>query len=245
MVEQPGFHPFLSGRDNLRALCRVLARPDREAGVVLERTGLTARARDRYATYSLGMKQRLGVAAALLGDPQLLILDGPANGLHPFGISEMRNLMRELAGAGVTVFLSSHILAEVSVVCDRVAIVRAGQLFLVDPVSDLLARDAPFVIDTPSPEGARAALAEMGPTVQAHTVGQFLVIESRGWRGRDIVKALVQRGIEVDGLRRTEITLEEIFIRIASEDLASPVNRVLPGGGEERPGGVGPAAAEK
>ena len=222
MVEQPGFHPYLSGRDNLRALCRLLALPDGAADQALHSTGLTSRSRDRYATYSLGMKQRLGVAGALMGSPRLLVLDEPANGLDPHGIIEMRNLMRELSSAGVTVFLSSHILSEVSVVCERVAIVRSGQLVLVDLVADLLARDAPFVIDTPTPEVAKAALSRLVPGGGARVVGDSVLVESPGLLGRDVVQALVQAGVAVDGLARAEISLEEIFLRTTGAAGAPP-----------------------
>ena len=245
MVEQPGFHPYLSGRDNLRSLCRLLSLPDRAADLALEKTGLAPRGRDRYATYSLGMKQRLGVAGALLGSPRLLILDEPTNGLDPHGIIEMRNLLREQAASGVTVFLSSHILSEVSVVCDRVAIVRSGRLLLVDRVPDLLARDAPFVIDTPNPEAAQAALTTAAPGRRIRVEGDSVVVESPGLRGRDIVSALVAGGVAVDGLRRAELTLEEIFLRITDDDapqpLATPPSPTSPSGGArlstERPGG--------
>ncbi|MGH7609764.1 MAG: ATP-binding cassette domain-containing protein [Candidatus Dormibacteria bacterium] len=214
MVEQPGFHPYLSGRDNLRALGRVLGVADAGADRALARTGLSDRARDRYSTYSLGMKQRLGVAAALLGNPSLLVLDEPANGLDPLGIIEMRNLLRELAAEGITVFLSSHILAEVSQVCDRVGIVRSGRLLLVDRVADLLARDVPYIVDTPTPELAQQALAQMAGASGLRLEHGAVVLEAGGFRGRDLLSRLAEAGVTVDGLRRADITLEEIFLRL-------------------------------
>ncbi len=214
MVEQPGFHPYISGRDNLRALGRVLGVADAGADRALARTGLSDRARDRYSTYSLGMKQRLGVAAALLGNPSLLVLDEPANGLDPLGIIEMRNLLRELAAEGITVFLSSHILAEVSQVCDRVGIVRSGRLLLVDRVADLLARDVPYIVDTPTPELAQQALAQMAGASGLRLEHGAVVLEAGGFRGRDLLSRLAEAGVTVDGLRRADITLEEIFLRL-------------------------------
>ncbi len=139
LVGSPGFYPYLSGRVNLRLLARLYPSAD-EARVeaVLARVGLEAAAHRKVRTYSTGMKQRLGLAAALLHQPRLLILDEPTNGLDPVGMAEMRQLLRELTHDGVTVFLSSHLLHEVEQVCDRVAVLNRGQLLAHGPVADLL-----------------------------------------------------------------------------------------------------------
>jgi len=130
LVEGPGFYPYLSGRENLRVLARYRGLGDREVDRVLERVDLTERAGDRFKTYSLGMKQRLGVAAALLGEPDLLVLDEPTNGLDPAGMADMRALLVDVAAGGQTVLLSSHLLAEVQEICDRVGIISAGRLLV-------------------------------------------------------------------------------------------------------------------
>src|SRR5262247_1113980 len=129
LVETPALYLYMSGRDNLRAVGAVLGGvPEARIDAVLELVGLNVRAKDRVKTYSLGMKQRLGVAMALLQDPDLLVLDEPANGLDPAGIVEMRDLMRRLAAEGKTVFISSHVLSEVRQICTRVAILNLGRL---------------------------------------------------------------------------------------------------------------------
>src|SRR5215467_10939792 len=155
LVEAPALYLYLSGRDNLKAFAGVLGGVPRERlDEVLELVGLAGRQRDRVRSYSLGMKQRLGVATALLNDPDLLVLDEPANGLDPAGIVEMRDLLRQLAGAGKTVFISSHVLAEVQQICDRVAIINLGELVRLAGVAELVAGRGEFVLRLPNPAPA-------------------------------------------------------------------------------------------
>src|SRR5438045_174004 len=138
LIETPALYPFLSGRDNLRAFAHLLGgAPTGRLDDLLELVGLAGRPRTRVSAYSLGMKQRLAIAVALLNDPELLVLDEPANGLDPAGIVEMRDLLRRLAGAGKTVFVSSHVLAEVQQICERVAIIDRGRLVREAPVAEL------------------------------------------------------------------------------------------------------------
>ncbi|NPA26931.1 MAG: ABC transporter ATP-binding protein [Chloroflexi bacterium] len=161
LVGAPGFYPYLSGRANLRLLARLYpqvgaARIDE----VLALVGLDASAaRRKVKTYSTGMKQRLGLAAALLHEPKLLILDEPTNGLDPIGMAEMRRLLRELAAQGVTIFLSSHLLHEVEQICDRVAILHRGRIVAQGPVAELLAQrrdlEEVFMAVVREPEAAR------------------------------------------------------------------------------------------
>src|SRR5690348_17380303 len=138
LVETPALYLYMSGRNNLRAFGSVLGGvPEKRIDTVLEMAGLRARQKDRVRTYSLGMKQRLGVAIALLQDPEVLLLDEPANGLDPAGIVEMRDLMHRLTGEGKTVFISSHILSEVQQICTRVAIVNLGKLVKESTIEEL------------------------------------------------------------------------------------------------------------
>ncbi|HEX4081807.1 MAG TPA: ABC transporter ATP-binding protein [Acidimicrobiales bacterium] len=139
LIEAPAFYPQLDGRDNLRTLARLGQIPSAAIDPALERVGLLGRATDRYGAYSLGMKQRLGIAAALLAGPELLILDEPSNGLDPAGIVEMRGLIRSLAGDGTTVFVSSHLIAEIEQICDHVVVIRSGRLVHQGPVAALRA----------------------------------------------------------------------------------------------------------
>src|SRR5262245_35846539 len=147
LVETPALYLYMSGRDNLRAVGWVLGGvPEKRIDEILELVGLRGRDKDRVKTYSLGMKQRLGVAVALLQDPDLLVLDEPANGLDPAGIVEMRDLMRALAAAGKTVFISSHVLTEVRQICTRVAILNLGKLVTETTVEELVAGHGQFVV---------------------------------------------------------------------------------------------------
>jgi len=128
LVESPAFYPYLSGRDNLRVMARYCGAPGKRVDEVLGEVELAGRARDKFKKYSLGMKQRLGVAAALLKDPELLILDEPTNGLDPKGMADMRALIRRVGHGDRTVLLSSHLLGEVEQVCDRVGVIHRGEL---------------------------------------------------------------------------------------------------------------------
>src|SRR5690242_14407580 len=159
LVESPALYSYLSGRDNLRAVGDLLGGvSEKRIDEVLEIVSLTGRDRDKVRTYSMGMKQRLGLGIALLNDPELLILDEPANGLDPAGIVEMRDLMRRLAAEGKTVFISSHVLSEVQQICTRVAIINHGKLVRVASVHDLLQAPGEFEVRVDAPDDLVTAL---------------------------------------------------------------------------------------
>jgi ABC-2 type transport system ATP-binding protein len=139
LIESPAFYPALSGAENLRVLATVAGHPTAAIPALLDVVGLEGRGGDRYRSYSRGMRQRLGIAAALLGDPELLILDEPANGLDPQGVQEMRSLIGRLAGAGRTVLESSHDLSEIQQVCDWLVLIDGGRSLYQGPTRDLLA----------------------------------------------------------------------------------------------------------
>src|SRR5487761_377767 len=152
LVESPALYSYLSGRDNLRAVGDLLGgATEKRIDEVLEIVQLKGRDRDKVRTYSMGMKQRLGLGMALLNDPDVLILDEPANGLDPAGIVEMRDLLRNLAADGKTVFISSHVLTEVQQICTRVAIINHGKLVRVAPVHDLLQSSGEYEVKVDSP----------------------------------------------------------------------------------------------
>jgi ABC-2 type transport system ATP-binding protein len=149
LIESPGFHPGLSGARNLAIVATLAGITDRSSiPALLERVGLGDRGHDAYRTYSLGMKQRLGIAAALIGEPALLILDEPANGLDPSGIREMRTLLRSFNDEGRTVFVSSHQLAEVQQVCDWLVVIDHGRRIFQGPTSQLVASNEALVLRT-------------------------------------------------------------------------------------------------
>src|ERR1700743_1431411 len=158
LIEAPAFYPQLTGQDNLRALARLGQLSLKTVPPALARAGLTDRAGDKYRSYSLGMKQRLGIAAALLPDPSLLVLDEPTNGLDPAGIVEMRSLIRSLADEGMTIFVSSHLLSEIEHICDHVVMIRSGRSVFQGSVADLHGlRGSELVLRT-EPPGQRGDL---------------------------------------------------------------------------------------
>jgi ABC-2 type transport system ATP-binding protein len=218
IVEAPALFPRFSGRRNLEILARLdgISRAAIEA--VLERVGLTERADDSVRTYSLGMKQRLGIAAALLKDPTLLILDEPANGLDPAGIVEVRELLRSLGSEGRTVFVSSHILSEVQHIADQVAILANGRLVASGPVRDVLAsRTAEGVIvKTRDLAAALAVLEQAG--FRASLSGDSITIRTRPEDAERISMILGQHDIWVSELRPVEADLEKVFLELTGSD---------------------------
>ncbi|WP_228386293.1 ABC transporter ATP-binding protein [Ornithinicoccus halotolerans] len=214
LLEGPGFYPALSGRANLRALATRAGVPRARVEEVLARVDLTGRAQDRYGRYSLGMKQRLGVAAALLKDPALVVLDEPTNGLDPQGMADMRATVRALAGAGCTVLLSSHLLGEVQQVCDRVAVMAHGRLRTVTTVAELRAQAGVRLRVRASPQAHAdrvvADVAGPGPVAAEHAPR--------------VTAALVRAGLEVHEVARVEPSLEEAFLALTGEGTGFPRN---------------------
>ena len=216
LVETPALYPFLSGRANLRAIAAALGGiSERRIDAVLDLVGLRARARDRVKTYSLGMKQRLGVAMALLQDPELLILDEPANGLDPAGIVEMRDLMHRLAAEGKTVFISSHILSEVQQICTRVAIINLGRLVTVATVEELTRGTGEFAVTVEQPAAA-LALVRAQPWGQSARLDEHraLITAAPGGRGRDLNLFLMQSGHTPETLATHAQDLEQVFLKL-------------------------------
>jgi ABC-2 type transport system ATP-binding protein len=215
LVEEPALYGYLSGRRNLEAFALMLGGlPAGRIDEVLQLVGLQDRQRDRVRSYSTGMRQRLGVAAALLNDPDLLILDEPANGLDPAGIVEMRDLLRRLAAEGKTVFVSSHVLAEVQQLCDRVAIVHQGRLVRVAPVAELIGSHGEFVLSLPDPRAALALVREQPWGASARLEDGALVAPSPSGRGRDLARFLAQAGCWPETIDERQQALEEVFLRL-------------------------------
>jgi ABC-2 type transport system ATP-binding protein len=206
----------MSGRDNLRALGAVLGGvPERRVDEVLELVGLRSRQKDRVRTYSLGMKQRLGVGMALLQDPELLILDEPANGLDPAGIVEMRDLLHRLVAAGKTVLISSHLLSEVQQICTHVAIIRLGSLVMQTTVEDLVSGHGELSVTL---DNAREALALMkqqpwGQTARLDGSDTIIATIPSG-RGRDLNLFLVNAGFAPDSIAPARNDLEQVFLQL-------------------------------
>jgi ABC-2 type transport system ATP-binding protein len=216
LIEGPGFYPYLSGRDNLRVLARYNRLDGTAVEQALEQVDLSARGGDPFKSYSLGMKQRLGVAAALLGDPDLLILDEPTNGLDPNGMADMRELVRQLAASGRTVLLSSHLLGEVQQICDRVGVIAGGRLLTESTVADLRGASSLFVHAEPVADAERVISSVLGPVEVRRTGDGGLHVAAGQARNPEIVRAMVQAGIEVHEIRSDERSLEEVFFEMTA-----------------------------
>ena len=215
LIESPGFYPYLSGLDNLRILARYGGVPRGRIDTVLDAVDLTDRAGDRFATYSLGMKQRLGVASALLGDPELLVLDEPTNGLDPAGMADMRALVRRLGAEGRAVLLSSHLLGEVQQICDRVGVISGGRLIAESTVAELRGQAALVIAAAPLDVAARRAVQLLGAD-RVQVVGAELRLTAGEAEAAEINRELVAAGVEVSELRRAERSLEEVFLEMTS-----------------------------
>ncbi|WP_159841936.1 ABC transporter ATP-binding protein [Nocardia sp. CY41] len=219
LIEGPGFYPYLSGRDNLRVLAdyRGLGRPEVED--VLERVGLAGRGEDKYRTYSLGMKQRLGVGAALLGDPDLLILDEPTNGLDPAGMAEMRDLITTSAAEGRTVLLSSHMLSEVQAICDRVGVIAQGRLIAEATVAELRGNSSLLLRAEPV-EVAFPAVRRLVGERSALLTAKGIRIESDTVSAPAVARAVVASGADLLELRAEEKSLEDVFFEMTRWEAA-------------------------
>ena len=215
MIESPAFYPYLSGLDNLRLLAEYAEVPRQRIDEGLELVDLADRAKDRFSTYSLGMKQRLGVAAALLKDPELVILDEPTNGLDPAGMRDMRRLIRELGSDGRTVLLSSHLLGEVQQICDRVGIINAGRMVAERNVEELRGEQELVVRATPR-DTAQSVLTDFLGTGTVHLYDDTLRVKVAPGRAAEVNRVLVQAGIAVSELHSTERALEDIFFELTT-----------------------------
>ncbi len=222
IVDEPRFHAHLTGRQNLQILAAARERAARERiDSALERVGMSQRADVKVSKYSMGMRQRLGVAACLLGDPQLLILDEPMNGLDPAGMHEMRDMIKGLVAEGRTVMLSSHLLDEVERTCDAVAIVDRGKVIRQGSIAELLAGAAMEIeVDCSTPDRAQGVLAAtpLGNNVNVGETG--LAIELPSGSGRDAIaeinRLLVHEGIDVYRLQEIQVSLESWFLQVTS-----------------------------
>jgi ABC-2 type transport system ATP-binding protein len=219
IVEEPRFHRHLTGRENLEIVAAARGRAAAaRIPAALERVGLAQRADDRVKTYSLGMRQRLGIARCLLADPALLILDEPMNGLDPAGIIELRGLIRSFVDEGRTVFLSSHLLDEVEKTCDRVAIVDRGRVLAQGPVAEIVGGGEPTVSIEVDDAGAARRLLCAEPRVRRvsddGTTLRVVLVDGLG--PAEINRALVGAGIGVSRLEPVRATLEQRFLDITS-----------------------------
>lgn len=219
IVETPTFYPYMSGIDNLRIFARIDG-GDTETQIpsLLKQVGLKGRGRDKVGTYSLGMRQRLGLAAALLGDPELLILDEPTNGLDPAGMQEMRKLIRHLAEEqSKTVFLSSHLLHEVEQVCDRVLILNKGQVIAQGEVKDLLHRVHAVELRIEQAKKATEVLSKVDWVLGVNQEEDWLRVQASPERAPELLAALAAHSLHPFEVRPVVSTLESVFLNLTNE----------------------------
>jgi ABC-2 type transport system ATP-binding protein len=222
LIENPAFYPYLGGRDNLRLLARMRRLPDTAVDEALSVVDLAAQAGVKFRQYSLGMKQRLGVAAAILAKPRLLILDEPTNGLDPAGTADMRRLMMTMRGSGVTVILSSHLLGEVERVCDRIGVLETGRLVATGTVADLGSTyAATTVVIAATPIDLALATLLVQPSVLSATEegGRITVklrAEANGHSAGELNTALVLAGVVVNDIRLQRPNLEQVYLTLTA-----------------------------
>ncbi|KAA9006308.1 ABC transporter ATP-binding protein [Paenibacillus spiritus] len=228
IVENPEVYTYLTGWENLQHFARMQPGVD-EARIaeVVDIVRLDQRIHDKVRTYSLGMRQRLGIAQALLGRPRLLILDEPTNGLDPKGIKELREFIRRLAGEGMAVFVSSHLLSEIQLLCDRVAIISRGRVLTVGGVEELVSRNSPYVLwELDPPEAGRKLLEAAGAVTAdpAETLLDDAIVAGIGPNSLltvmneesipEQVAALTAAGVRVGGVHKINPTLEQLFLKL-------------------------------
>lgn len=219
MIESPAFYPTLSGRKNLNVLARLGGIPQVNTVRALHRVGLADRANDMFRSYSLGMKQRLGIAAALLPDPDLLILDEPTNGLDPAGIAEMRVLFRSLADDGITIFVSSHLLAEIAQICKHLVVISSGRIVFQGHISDLMNRTQPLLRATPELLGQLGSLEQLARELGmvAHLEHGSLVAHGDSREAARLFRAAAQADMTLVQLDVLRPTLEDTFLALTSD----------------------------
>lgn len=220
MIEGPAFYPALSGRENLKVLAELGGFPLSRVNQLLEKVDLADRGGSKFKTYSLGMKQRLGIAAALLPNPKLLILDEPTNGLDPSGIQEVRGIIRELADTGTTVFVSSHILSELEMICEYLVMLREGKVIFSGRTQDLLSEQKPIIIAKPEYEVDLNTLAKKlsDSGFSASIINGSLHIDAGQEASAAINRMAFEAGITLASISVVLPTLEETFFEMTGEN---------------------------
>ncbi len=219
MIEGPAFYPALTGAENLRVLATLGGYSHSRVPELIELVGLAGRGDDKYKNYSLGMKQRLGIAAALLPDPKLLILDEPTNGLDPAGIQEIRDLLSDLAKRGVTVFVSSHLLSEIEMIAEYLVMLRKGEVIFFGKTSELLHRSRPTIVakcaNQSDIERLKTLVSNVGHPVSLED-GELRIDAEESW-GAELNKLAFDNGILLSRITPVRPTLEETFFEMTEE----------------------------
>jgi ABC-2 type transport system ATP-binding protein len=218
-LETPNFYPYLSGRDNLRVAARIKGVAENRIGEALDIVGLAGRQKDAFRKYSLGMKQRLALAATMLGDPELIILDEPANGLDPEGMREVREIILSLAARGATIFLSSHLLWEVERTCTHVAILRTGRVVRQSAVRELVAGATVASVAANDVAALRRIVADYPAATGSEERGDRLLVHLANDDLAALNRFAHERGVTISHLAIERRTLEDVFIEATARDV--------------------------
>ncbi len=218
IVEAPAFYPYMTGYDNLRLLAIYCGVPVKRVDSALDAVELTPRARHKFSTYSMGMKQRLGIAAALLKEPEVLILDEPTNGLDPQGMADVRNLITQLGQGDRTVLVSSHLLGEVEQMCTRIGVIRKGKLVAEGTIDELRGESKLLIRAKPTDQAMAVLAGECGADKVKVTDDGAFSLSVEPARAAELNRRLVQAGIDVTELRETERSLEDVFMELTGTE---------------------------
>lgn len=219
LLETPNFYPYLDAVDNLDIIAHIKGTDNKQIDEILELVHLADRKKSTFNNYSLGMKQRLAIAASLIGDPKVLIYDEPANGLDPQGIAEIRNVIQRIAGQGKTIFMSSHILAEIEKVCTDIAIIKNGKLLAEGPIGSIISRAVTVELNSDNNEKLKAVFANSN-MIQNITELDGLVLAQLedGFHGGHLNQLAFQNDITLTHLFERKVKLEEEFLAITSRN---------------------------
>jgi len=213
-LENPNFYPYLTGWDNLRIVANIKGKRNRDIEEAIEVVGLGKRKKHQFKTYSLGMKQRLALAAAMLGDPELVILDEPANGLDPEGMREIREIIKRLADLGKTIFLSSHLLWEVERTCSHVAIIKEGRIVGQGAVADVTSGNVMATLMADDLERLRRIVVDYPQVIKAAIRNNAVEVELRDADLAALNRFVVERGVYLSHLARRQRSLEDVFMEL-------------------------------
>jgi len=218
VLEDASAYPHLSGRENLRVWSMIAGGvPDGRIDEMLSLVGLSERAGSKSRTYSLGMRQRLAIAGALLTGPDLVVMDEPTNGLDPAGMREIRQLIRDLGAMGKTIFVSSHLLGEVEQMCDHVAILKSGRLLMQGEVSALVGQATALEIQVTDIDGALGLLSGLDFVKSVRRDGPRLIVETAEERAADVSRALADKRIYLSELKTRQSSLEDVFLEMTED----------------------------
>ena len=219
IIERPNFYPYMTAQENLELVCKIKGTPNTKVIEKLEVVGLLDRKDSKFRTFSLGMKQRLAIASALLNDPEILILDEPTNGLDPQGIRQIRDIIKTIASQGTTILLASHLLDEVEKVCSHVLVLRKGEILYSGKVDGMISNEGFFELQSDNLNELKSAL-QNHPSIEKMEMeeGKLVVYLKSALEAKDMNKYLVDKGIYLNHLVKRKHSLEEQFLQLTNNN---------------------------